>query len=344
MYHFKYKPISSIRIKHPFYKDGVSKDFLIEPIAETERLLKSYDLIAKSQDGQVILFQKYNSDDTPFQEIDGAIDLFFTVKVQTNIMNITAPIKTEEGKEVKRFWLSNFKPSEEDENSITYKSILTKDTHLSIEDKLPADLFRYLKGELVEEGPPNTLLQIEIAKNIWKQLQTKFPDEQQLKAEFNKLIKETAIGKTLLRLENQRNIWGIIHLKFPANEQESDFTISLTSKESQWYYLLQEPIGSNFNNDTLQLNYSKENSLYPPDVQFREITDLENNNRLKEKVTLLENMSTIKKVHVFTSNNSLGLLESSPPNIELKKGNEVLNKQLPIPTRNQLETIINYPL
>lgn len=158
MFQLKYNILSTIRLLHPYYKDGISRDFIFQPLPETQALFRSYDMISQVQAGQFLLYRRQNEDgsNTPFQAIDEPLDLFFTIQANTDILNITSTIFDSDNKVIRNYWFTNLKADG------SYKSQLTENTVLSQADKLVFDM-----DTIKDTRLKNRLAQLIATKKAW---------------------------------------------------------------------------------------------------------------------------------------------------------------------------------
>jgi len=349
MLYYKYKEFVTVTVKHSYYHDNLSRDFTFTPFPSTAALLNGFGLIPRVVDGSLVLYQQQEKNDVPVQPIDKITDLFFTVRVTSDILNITKSFKP--GK----YWLSNLN----DDGSTS--SLLTVKPQLSEEDTIPD----YGKQKTILYFKKGTIKEIKVKKifphvglqDIETYTINAFSVEQEIKMTEPGLYyieKDLKSTKMILHdeLESMGDFWAVLHLQLKPDDPPKELKLELVLKPlvKKWQYFVLEPKNRplTFNPANLAFNYSKGTSRYPVGIIFSLITPVNDQHILKKQIEALKEDNKIKDVHVFESNLDIELVDGSSPVIEIKKapggGAEVLAKNISVPTRAMKETKIIYKL
>ena len=355
MFKIRFTPLLSVTVKHNFYNDLISKDFEFIPVPDTNTLLKAYSLNVRMVDGKLMIYQQLNDADHPFQPIDEIIDLYFTIHVNTDILNITENFG--QGK----YWFSNLKKDG------SYSNKLTKDNHLTLEDVLPNVSSQTIRINFKSGTLSSILVKKLMARKGFHKIQTYDVDEAQVFQEvqvnqsgiyvIEKIFKDGSIepSEWILHddLLNAGNYWGVLHLQLEPNTGNKDYVIELKQKETIWQYLLIEPnirSGPPIEWDNVNLGYSVTSpSRYPSGVTFNrkqasDYPESEYPKDLKNKIDSLKSSPKVKDVYIFESDRKLEILEGAPPKIKLNRGGQTLAEKMSIPTRSMKETKLMYNL
>jgi len=353
MLYYKYKEFVTVTVKHSYYHDNLSRDFTFAPFPSTASLLNGFGLIPKVVDGRLLLYQQQEKNGVPVQAIDKITDLFFTVRVRSDILNITENFKT--GK----YWLSNLNEDG------TYSNLLTVGEQLAVEDIIPA----YDKQTTRLYFKKGTIKEIKVKKIFYdsgkQDVETYTIDAGSMEQEINvthpglyyieKYIdRDPTETKMILHdeLKSMGDFWAVLHLQLKPGDASYDLALILKPLKTYWHYIIVEP-----KNRTLdpkpakfEFNYSKDNSNYPEGIKFKLITPGGYHPILKKQVEAIKKDDNIQDVHVFESDRDIQLKDGPSPSIEIKEPPDgggradVLAKNISIPTRAMKETKIIYKL
>ena len=352
MLYYKYKEFVTVTVKHRYYHDELSRDFTFTPFPSTGALLNGFGLIPKLMDGKLVLYQQQEKNGDPVQPIDRITDLFFTIRVTSDILNITESFKP--GK----YWLSNLN------DDGTYSKLLSVGTQLGRDDTIH-DFGKQAMRLYFKKG---TITEIEVKKIFpvsgMQEVNTYTIDaasmEQEIKMTepglyfIEKHLK--AGGKEITRmilhdeLDGMGDFWSVLHLQLQPGDVSQDFELELQPLKTPWQYLVLEPKNRplTFNSANLAFNYAPGTSRYPAGIIFNMKSPGSYPALLKKQVDAIKTDSRINEVYVFESNIPIQLVDGPSPAIEIKKapgaGTEVLAKNITVPTRTMKETRILYKL
>ena len=356
MLYYKYTPLVRVTVMHGYYHDKLSRDFTFTPFPSTVNTLSGFGLIPRLTDGRLLLYQQQEKNGVPVQAIDRIIDLFFTVRITSDILNITRTFKPDIIGSLKygKYWLSNLN------DDGTYSKLLSVGTQLGKDDTIHG----YDKQKTKLYFKKGTISEIEVKKI--------FPDsgkqdvntytidaagiEQEIKVTepglyfIEKILK--AGGREITRmilhdeLESMGDFWSVLHLQLKPGDGPQDFELELQSLKTPWRYIVLESKNRppSFNPANLAFNYTAGSSRYPAGIIFNMKTPGSYPALLKKEVDAIKSDSRIKEVYVFESDKEIELVDGPSPVIEIKKGAEVLAKNISIPTRAMKETKILYKL
>lgn len=243
MFNFKFIQLFSVSIKHTFYDNSISKDFNIIPLPNTATLLQKYGLVARMTNGIFIVYQRLDASGEIFQPIDDEVNLFFTVYLNTDILNITENFG--QGK----YWFSNLKSDGNYNEKLTKYSMLSSDdivTNISgqlIRINFPRRSLTNIQIKRITSGKGLEVIEsYEIDDEIYFQdVQINLPGKYIIQKLLKSGVKESAdwiIHDDLIRA---KNYWGVIHLQLVPLVENRVYTIDLKPKKSIWQYLLIEP-------------------------------------------------------------------------------------------------------
>jgi hypothetical protein len=138
-----YKILFAIEIEHDFYADLQCKDFSIIPSAETNQLLKNYQVLVKISGNKLTCLIKTKSpaNDKPFSGINGSDKFLFYLVLNSHRFNIISNLDEDKFREGHRFYFSNLA-----ENALDTKINLTASV------KLVGGSANYKPGDLTADG------------------------------------------------------------------------------------------------------------------------------------------------------------------------------------------------
>jgi hypothetical protein len=347
MFHYKYIQLVLVRILHPFYRDSISRDFSFSALPGTDSLLKAYGLKPRFDNGELRIYQQQEGDGTASQPIDSVLDLYFTIDVKTDILNITAAPTPA------NYWFSNLKKNG------SYNDTLTAAATLTTEDKIDGfggQTFNtyFEKGTLskidVMKIVPQTGLQVDktyaidvesseqkivLSKSGYYTIE-KFP-----------LVAGAVVQKSKLFLcdepINKNNLWAFLHLQIVPGIGQKSYQIVLPQLKTFWQYLVMIPRSRTSDGVITEFLYSKTDPRYP-DATFAEINPPVNSPlKIYIDETIADTGTGIKKIYVYQSNLKIGLFDGEPPDvsvtIDAKKSEKIAT-----PNRTMAETKILYKI
>jgi len=350
MFHFQYAPFFTVTVSHPYYTNKVSNDLGFSPLPSTSLLLDMYRLRIRNVGGQLIAYQERDANNQPVVDIDGTIDLFFPLRVKTDLLNITETFAS--GK----YWFSNLREDG------TYQIGLTTSALLSANDDMPAispqqKTLNFLPGvyssvvvqrifagvgwQTVQTIPVNAnanSIQLDIPRAGLYRLQ-KMPSGGG-NAEISKWIFSD-------ELSAQSNFWSVMHLQLKTGDNNLSFSIGLNSRQSTWQYYLVEPKTrtSVLDPNTLLMKYAlPPNSRYPANVNMDLISPVNYTDQVKQYVASVMEDSTIRQVYLFQSAATLAILDGLQPQIKIISGGQDMVSKVAIPARSMQNTITIYKL
>jgi hypothetical protein len=348
MFYQKYANLISVFVKHEFYKDKLSPDFNFTPFPNTLTLLNAYGLVTRIVNGGLFVYQQQEKDGKPMQPIDKLTDLFFTVEVKTDILNITT--RFDSG----RYWFSNLNEDG------TYSTLLTEAMQLSELDAVQlvtgqTTTLRFKKATIdnitINKIYPFSGLQrvdsYDInAERTEQEIKVAQPGlyyiEQQFKAGGSQTTKVILHDE----LKNTSAPWGILHLQLQPDAQPETYELELQPLKSSWRYLLLEPqsrpvalVPGN-----LSFAYSKNSSRYPAGIVFNRKNPNTYSASLLQEIEAIKKSDKIKEVHVFESDRTIALMDGSLPVIKISSGGNEVASNIAIPSRTMKETKILFKL
>lgn len=354
MFRYKYIPLLSVGIQHSYYKNLMSKDFDIPPLPSSQHLLRAYNLQAKRVEGQLFLYQQTDKDNQPVQEIDEVLNLFFTIRSKTDVLNVS------QGFSHGTYLFSNLKTDG------SYQQSLTSSSQHSAADLI--DQIVGLRHRL--SFTPNTISRINIKKIIPTTGLTTI-ESHDLEEEKNYLDLNLTAGRYEIEQElktggtkhqvvlahpnisNNNKYLGVIHLQLAINFDQQpvnqrNFTLTLSPINSKWNYILLKPQqgpSEAIDGNLLALRYAiPEETRYPSVVNFELIPSTNYSTAMQTTIDSLKTDNRIKEIYVFESDQNLELLEDDPPIIKLVYNNETINPSMPIPSREMKHRNIFYNL
>lgn len=349
MFTQKHTALFTIAVKHPFYKDLISKDFTFLPIGSTAELLNAYGLTAKTQEGRLIVLQHRTGTDEVFQPIDAPLDLFFLLRTRSVILNITETFANG------RYLFTNL-----NEDGSYRAGGLTNDQTLSAGDKLLRILrqnerLAFDKGvfkQIVLKKITGTQLDVAAAYEInetetYKDLQVNSPGKfllEKIPAAGQPAMETVLISDEIY---GASPYYGVIHLQLPVDFAGLDYGIELKPKESRWQYVLVEPQEQKppYEKEKLAFEYkAKEGSKYPQVMNFNLKEEADFPDQLKKLAETLKKGAAAGNLFVFESSADIKLAEGMQPEIMLKYGDKTLAKKMKTPDIRMKEPQIIYNL
>jgi hypothetical protein len=100
----KFQPLMALSLTHPYYRDGLCRDFWIEPTIATQSLLKNYRCVLKPLPHGLRILAPVTDDNTPFIPLPKGLTFVFQLRLQnpdfalftdfTEISQVAAPLYT----------------------------------------------------------------------------------------------------------------------------------------------------------------------------------------------------------------------------------------------------------
>ncbi len=247
MFQYRYEPLLSVQFKHPYYLNGVSKDFDCLPTAATVDLLQEYSLkLAQTKGGLKILCQKEYTDAVttiPLIPIDQPLDLFFVVQVNSDILNLSDLAGLP-----KRYWLSNQNADGTFKENLALGATLGSVDELalsiaplSLQLALPPGLYRQIQVNKLGETPIRQMDVLPTQETF--NLTISQPGQyrvSKIKADGTRDETNYLLDQTL---HQASKYWAVLHLRLdatidydPANAVQ--YTVNLPHKQSTWRYFV----------------------------------------------------------------------------------------------------------
>lgn len=352
MFQYRYDPMLSVQFKHPYYQDGISADFDLVPATHTVELLRQYNLkLTQTKGGLKILCQKEFSDSAslvPVSPIDQDLDLFFAIKVNSDILNLTDLAGLP-----KHYWLSNQNADG------TPKENLAKGAIVGVADELQLPivpqsfqlsfspgLYRQVQVSKPKENPFR-LIDIEAQREALNLTlpQPGFYKLSKVKADASKDEQEYLCDDTLSQMSAY---WGILHLRLDQNidytpTNAKSYSVMLPHKKAPWRYFVVLPKvkqatfseGEDFK-PKFKLMYDEKGSRYPSTTFSRkpisswDATDHALADAIKS--------ASVAIVYLYETQIPLPLLEGMPPKVKLVVDATEKNMPLSTPKRDQYTT------
>lgn len=355
MSHVRYAPFLSVSILHPYYADKLSSDFEFVPMPSTIVALATYGLRISNTGGQLMVAQERDAADQPTSPLDGLVDLFFVIRLKTDLVNITQSFAT--GK----YFFTNLK-----ENG-AYQPGLSKSALVSAADQLPPvgplqQTINFLPGtyssivfKRIVPGqgfrPVLTVPVAATATNI--QTDLAIPGLYQLESQpaggGAPVVTQQIFSDELAAAVAG---WAVLHLQLKPGDANLSFTITLSSRQSSWQYFLIEPKkrsgGSSataINPNSLAMSYAlPDGSRYPAGVNMDLIDPVNYPQSAKDYVASVMADPAIREVYLFQSDSALAILDGPQPQLKVVyTGADLVSKAI-IPTRTMINTTIIYKL
>lgn len=267
-----YKTLFDVSFLHNFYINGVFRDMVITPTAETKSLLKNLKMIFKSNGaGDQVLYRTLPDSDTPFVEENRKVRFVFTInpKYTSEFQNITnlnqgSPTKTYGRGKIPYFLNDGTAASDKPEAPEEIRHILL--------DGLRPKVFTYTYTLDPMPSPEETLLKVTspdgTEETISYNESTKIaPDEEgvysmpldygnketgQYTFTVRNKADDTDLHSEILYLDNELNAkvpQGIIHITYdPADGnlygKPEYYGITFIRKQSKWIYYIANKNGN----------------------------------------------------------------------------------------------------
>ncbi|MBO9731385.1 MAG: hypothetical protein J7623_22285 [Chitinophaga sp.] len=344
MLHFKYTPLVSLEIKHAFYSNAHATDVLFIPTPSALAVLDAYGMKFKQSDGNLKIYLKRDEAGDPFVQLDTVIDLFFGMRIKTDLLNITQSF----GKG--RYWFSNLKEDG------TYQQQLV----LSATNELPdmagqQTMLNFPAGTVdsvtLKRPAANPSGWVTVGTNAVDKnsgaIKIVLADPGLYLLEKNLTGGGTATAKMVLsdELMKQSNNWAILHLQLKPGDDNLVFSLTLGARASKWQYYLVEPVdrgGAKVDPTKLTIAYSASNSSrYPPNVDIQKRSPFPTE---KAYIDGLKADGKIKEVYLFESLIPIVLADGEQPVVKLNKDAGVEVGPIAIPDRSMKNTTIIYKL
>lgn len=351
MFQFFYIKLLGVNVRHSFYSDMESPDFSFTPTLRTANILAAYSLKFKEINGRLMIFQQRDENNLPFQEIDALIDLYFVMRVKTDILNVT------DSYSAGRYWFSNLKEDG------SYANILTQNASHSANDQLPPI---YTQAFVVNLNPGD-IKSISLKKIIpgvgWSETNsfTIDPAATSIKIELNsggyyQMEKELKAGgsdisKIIISddISKAAEIWSLVHIQLKEGDSNLQMVIPLTSKSSAWHYYLVEPKARAtvppIAAANLAIKYSASaDSRYPPamNINFKQPQNYSDSEKKYTDAILAD--TKVKNVYLFESAGTLTIQDGEQPSLKILLSNAALAEKVTIPARSNNSTSIIYKL
>lgn len=349
MFQYRYEPLLSVQFKHPYYLNGVSKDFDCLPTAATVDLLQQYSLkLAQTKGGLKILCQKeYTAPGItiPLIPIDQPLDLFFVVQVNSDILNLSDLVGLP-----KRYWLSNQNTDGTFKENLALGATLGSADELalsiaplSLQLALPPGLYRQIQVNRLGEIPIRQIDVLPTQETL--NLTVSQPGQyrvSKIKADGTRDESNYLLDPTL---HQASRYWAVLHLRLDATIDYDpvnavQYTVNLPHKQSTWRYFVALSkarqavfaLGADLR-PTFSLDYEVA-SPYPNTT----IALKPNASWTTEELTIASAIrdDKIAAIYLFETAAALPLFEASPPKITLTDGTRTT--YLPTPKRDQYTT------
>jgi hypothetical protein len=335
----QYQTLCSIAFKHPYYRDGNSRDFSLAPTPSSVEQMQSFGLIAKTINGKTTILQKMagSTAETP---ITKPIRLNFTIDLNNPLLlNVTETLNT------RRFYLTNL------DATGALKSRLTEQAMLSQLDALPI-----LSPQRVSMNFPKAQFQqLAIQRTIPTIGSQNLPplsiNSNMENVEVNlrdsgkyTLTKLPANTSETLYAHNEispkSTFFGVLDLFLTSTiVPNTVYQVVLQQRTFKWQYFFidvkNKPL--NFTNPTdISLRFTKNtgdpitpdvvgfvylNEFVMSDDSLKVVRDIKNNNR-----------DMVNNVYLFESDFPIAILESRPHIVEMTLSTPpTVKPQLPIP-------------
>ncbi len=342
MLRLRYQTLCSIAFRHEYYRDGISRDFLLIPTTNTQQLMESYGLLVKPTSSHVLVVQKMDSGvpEIPFTK---PVCLTFLVQL-TNI----SLYRVSRIADKRQFFFTNI------DALGAYKANLTQKPTLTLEDALMP-----LRPQQFNLPIPKGILQqLNISRTELGGIKNLPPLSIDAAME-NVNIKLKSAGKyTLTRqptntkevfyanngLGNTPNLFGIMEVWIDPNfVAPLQYTIQIEARRFKWQYYLTDTVSNQvvFNDAAdISINYQRNTNdvLSPAAVQFNYKSILTiGQDSFKVMQDIAKGSNDIKKVMLFESDQNIPVLESRAPTIEMTiLNNTAVKPKLPIPELSNL--------
>jgi hypothetical protein len=337
MFNYIYTPFISFDVWHPYYKNMHAPDVNFTPTFSTLTTLNAWRMRFKQSDGTLLIFQQQN-----FLAIDEVLDLYFTMQVRTDLLNITDLFGTG------RYWFSNLKADG------TYQQDLTLTADNARPDIVPQ--------QKMLNFTPGTVNSITLKNANGAFVSTTPVDAKsgsvkivvQRPGLYSVIQNLTAGGTTEQKmifsdeLFQQPNVWAILHLQIKPGDTHLPFTLTLGNRNSRWQYYLVESMnrgGSTVNVAGLTINYSTtSDSRYPSTLAITQKAPADYTPAQQAYVDGLKTGGTVKEVYVYESQADMQILDGEPPVIKLEGDGGTTVGNIAVPDRSMKNTIIIYKL
>jgi len=350
MLRLRYISLLSVTLRHSFYEDQVSRDVEFIPLASTLATLAAFGLRYRNNEGRLLIYQQVDENGVPDTPIDLSTDLVFTLRMKTDLLNITSSF----GKG--QYWFSNL-----DENGV-YKTILTKGVILTVADELPAvyglkRTLNFLPNAIssihIETIVPGTGWKPKLPVNLSAQANS-YPLEVAQPGMY-KLVKNLTGGGTNEEkyfcsdeLVGESGYWSLLHLQLQPGMPPTDFTIQLSPRTSVWRYYLVEPqgrINGPLAPGSLSMKYSAAApSRYPPNIVMNLKAPGAYPADVQQYVNAIKAGGKIQEVYLFETADPMEILDGQPPQVNIQNGGQAMATNINVPGREIKHTDIIYKL
>lgn len=350
MFQYSYTDFLSASILHPFYKDLVCSDFTFSPLPQTASILDALGLRFKMIGGKLMLYQQLDADGQPFQSVDAVTDLFFTVSVKTDLLNIT------ETTGPAKYWFSNLREDGSYTNNLTHQPAVTADEAL-------AEIY----GQQIVLNFPQGKITAVVVKQLkagtgWTEIKRLAINDKSSSVSFSiaapglyELEKQLAAGGIEVvrmvvsdELKAARDLWSVIHLQIKPADKHLDLTISFNARSSVWQYYLVESesrAGGALTAAKLAMTYvTRPESRYPAAVTLAIKDPATYPDRVKQYVSAIRSSGRVKEVYLFESAAPLTLFDGVQPELKISYANQDIASKVTIPDRSMNQTSIIYKL
>jgi hypothetical protein len=341
MLRLRYQTLCSIAFRHEYYRDGISRDFLLMPTTTTQQLMESYGLLVRPTSSRVLVVQKM---DSGVPEIPFTKPICLTFLIQLTNMALYSVSKIADKR---RFFFTNIDALGAYKANLTQKSTLThEDALMPLRSQqfnlaIPKGTLQQIVLSRTELGGIKNLpsLSIEAAmenvdiklKNAGKYTLVKLPTNS----------KEVFYANADLR--NTPNLFGIMELWLDQNFVSGlQYNIQIEARRFIWQYYLTD-LASNevvFEDATdISVKYNRNGHIVLPEtVQFVSKEPLNiSQNSFKVMQDIAKGNNNIKKVMLFESDQNIPVLESRAPTIEMTiLNNTAVKPKLPVPELSNL--------
>lgn len=309
-------------------------DISFTPTPSTVAIFNAYRMRCKQSDGSLLIYkQQY------FQDVDTILNLYFTLQVKTNLLNITESF----GKG--RYYFSNLKADGTYQNDLTFTA-----------DNVQPDIvpqqktFSYPTGTVTSvtlKTITGATLSTTVVNNDTVQLNVPQPG---LYTVVQNLSGGGTTATNIIFSDElyKQSGWAILHLQIKPGDTNLPFTLTLGARKSKWQYYLIEPLdrgGSIIDPTRLSIAYSAAStSRYPATMDIPKKQPADYTPAEVSYVNGLKTSGGIKEVYLFESQSDMEIFDGEPPVVKLEKDGGAIVGIIAIPNRNMKNTIIIYKL
>ena len=350
MIHFKYKSFLTVTLKHAFYRDEISQDFVFTAASSTKDRLAALALQPRNVNGRLILYQQLDASGTPFQEIDDVTDLYFLIQPHTDVLNLT------ETSGAGKYWFTNLK------DDGTYANVLTSSPTVTTGDALPEISAQQKVLHVAPGAIANVVLKRIAAAIGWSTIHeiAVHPKADSVKLAVNTpgfyLLEQvrpdnTKTEKKIIMSDElaTRNAWAVVHIQLKPGDKDLAYNVTLKPQQTVWQYYLVETKRRAFPIDPakLSLKYSsQQTSRYPANVSISRVPPGSFSEATKRYIEAIKdpNPAIVKDVYLYESSDKLMLFDGEQPEVKIIYDGQDMTGRITIPRRSMKHSIITYKL